>query len=124
MGIGLAVVKRILDDHGFAVDVDSEDGEGTTFRVRIPDRPSDSGHAERLAVAAELALSIAPGGLTSPPPRSLYRHRGMRRSVHASPRRARVTPRRVARESRPRRAARELRLSAQPRDCGRARLRA
>ncbi|MFT3766903.1 MAG: ATP-binding protein [Minicystis sp.] len=36
MGIGLAVVKRILDDHGFAVDVDSAEGRGTTFRVRVP----------------------------------------------------------------------------------------
>jgi two-component system, NtrC family, sensor histidine kinase HydH len=36
MGIGLAVVKRILDDHGFAVEVESRDGEGTTLRVRIP----------------------------------------------------------------------------------------
>ncbi len=36
MGIGLAVVKRIVDDHGFAVEVDSGEGEGTTFRVRIP----------------------------------------------------------------------------------------
>jgi signal transduction histidine kinase len=36
MGIGLAVVKRILDDHGFAVDVISEGGHGTTFRVAIP----------------------------------------------------------------------------------------
>jgi signal transduction histidine kinase len=36
MGIGLAVVKRIVDDHGFTVDVQSEDGQGTTFSVRIP----------------------------------------------------------------------------------------
>jgi two-component system sensor histidine kinase HydH len=36
MGIGLAVVKRILDDHGFAVEVDSSGGQGTTIRVRIP----------------------------------------------------------------------------------------
>jgi hypothetical protein len=28
-------VKRILDDHGFTIEVDS-DGTGTTFRVRIP----------------------------------------------------------------------------------------
>jgi signal transduction histidine kinase len=34
MGIGLAVVKRILDDHGFAIEVDST-GNGTTFRVII-----------------------------------------------------------------------------------------
>jgi signal transduction histidine kinase len=36
MGIGLAVVKRILDDHGFAIEVESADGKGTTFRVRVP----------------------------------------------------------------------------------------
>lgn len=36
MGIGLAVVKRILDDHGFPVEVESRDGEGTTMRVRVP----------------------------------------------------------------------------------------
>ncbi len=36
MGIGLAVVKRIVDDHGFTVEVDSGEGEGTTFRVCIP----------------------------------------------------------------------------------------
>jgi two-component system, NtrC family, sensor histidine kinase HydH len=36
MGIGLAVVKRIVDDHGFTVEVDSDEGEGTTFRVCIP----------------------------------------------------------------------------------------
>jgi signal transduction histidine kinase len=36
MGIGLAVVKRILDDHGFVIDVQSEQGNGTTFRVTVP----------------------------------------------------------------------------------------
>jgi two-component system sensor histidine kinase HydH len=36
MGIGLAVVKRILDDHGFTIEVESGDGRGTTFRVSIP----------------------------------------------------------------------------------------
>jgi len=36
MGIGLAVVKRILDDHGFDIAVESAEGKGTTFRVRVP----------------------------------------------------------------------------------------
>lgn len=47
MGIGLAVVKRILDDHGFAVEVQGKEGPGTVISVRIPrfegevgDRPS------------------------------------------------------------------------------------
>jgi two-component system sensor histidine kinase HydH len=42
VGIGLAVVKRILDDHGFTVEVDTSERTGTTFRVampRSPDRP-------------------------------------------------------------------------------------
>ncbi len=40
MGIGLAVVKRILDDHGFPVEVESAEGEGTTIRVRMPALPA------------------------------------------------------------------------------------
>lgn len=34
-GIGLAVVKRIADDHGFRIDVASEQGRGATFRVEL-----------------------------------------------------------------------------------------
>jgi signal transduction histidine kinase len=36
MGIGLAVVKRICDEHGFAIGADSSEGAGTVFRVTIP----------------------------------------------------------------------------------------
>ena len=49
MGIGLAVVKRILDDHGFTVKVDSEAGKGTTFAVTIP---ADSVLVESPSVAS------------------------------------------------------------------------
>ena len=34
-GIGLAVVKRIADDHGFTVQVESEQGEGARFEVDL-----------------------------------------------------------------------------------------
>jgi two-component system sensor histidine kinase HydH len=34
-GVGLAVVKRIADDHGFGITVDSESGRGATFTVRL-----------------------------------------------------------------------------------------
>ena len=35
-GIGLAVVKRIADDHGFRIEVECNERRGTTFQVRIP----------------------------------------------------------------------------------------
>ncbi|MCS6898630.1 MAG: ATP-binding protein [Myxococcales bacterium] len=35
IGIGLAVVKRIVDDHGWTIVVDSKEGSGATFRVTI-----------------------------------------------------------------------------------------
>lgn len=34
-GVGLAVVKRIADDHGFVVEVESEHGRGARFRVHL-----------------------------------------------------------------------------------------
>ncbi len=35
-GVGLAVVKRIADQHGFQIDVSSEQGVGATFSVTMP----------------------------------------------------------------------------------------
>ena len=37
IGIGLAVVKRIVDEHGWVIEVQSKEGRGATFRVRIGD---------------------------------------------------------------------------------------
>lgn len=34
-GVGLAVVKRIADEHGFDIEVESGAGQGATFRVRL-----------------------------------------------------------------------------------------
>jgi two-component system sensor histidine kinase HydH len=34
-GVGLAVVKRIADDHGFSIAVESESGQGAAFTVRL-----------------------------------------------------------------------------------------
>jgi len=42
-GLGLAVVNRIVDDLGGAIDVTSEQGEGATFIVRIPVLESGAG---------------------------------------------------------------------------------
>ena len=61
MGIGLAVVKRILDDHGFAVEVDSAEGAGTTIRVVLPpasQEPAGRGEAEpRQSLSPHATLS-------------------------------------------------------------------
>ena len=46
MGIGLAVVKRILDDHGFTIEVDSTEGKGTVFRVFVERAPEQTGAPE------------------------------------------------------------------------------
>jgi len=35
-GIGLALVKRFVDNFGGSVEVESEAGRGTTFRLRLP----------------------------------------------------------------------------------------
>jgi len=40
-GMGLALVKRIADEHGFAITVESSRGRGATFRVNLgTPRPS------------------------------------------------------------------------------------
>ena len=58
-GIGLAVVKRIADDHGFTIAVESERGRGATFRVRIGPRLQSS--PETQALAAGWVPSVPPG---------------------------------------------------------------
>lgn len=42
-GLGLVVTKKIVDEHGGMIDVESEEGHGSTFTVRLP---TTSGVAE------------------------------------------------------------------------------
>lgn len=35
-GVGLAIVQRIIDQHGGTISVESREGEGTTFIIRLP----------------------------------------------------------------------------------------
>lgn len=38
VGLGLPTVKHIVDQHGGTLDLHTEDGKGTSFEIRIPDR--------------------------------------------------------------------------------------
>jgi signal transduction histidine kinase len=38
-GVGLAVVKRIADEHGFTITVESDRGQGARFRVNLTRSP-------------------------------------------------------------------------------------
>ncbi|HEY4332532.1 MAG TPA: ATP-binding protein [Ilumatobacteraceae bacterium] len=38
-GLGLSIVRHVASNHGGAVTVESREGEGSTFRLYIPDRP-------------------------------------------------------------------------------------
>jgi two-component system, NtrC family, sensor histidine kinase HydH len=53
IGIGLAVVKRVVEDHGWSIEVDSGVGIGATFRVVIVPGPRPAGHASSGAAAEQ-----------------------------------------------------------------------
>lgn len=56
VGLGLAVVKKLVDERGGTIQVDSARGQGTRFRVVLPMMPSE---AEPEAALPDTAASIA-----------------------------------------------------------------
>ncbi len=40
MGMGLSIVKSVVESHGWSIGIDSREGEGTVVTISIPDAPS------------------------------------------------------------------------------------
>ncbi len=57
VGLGLAVVKKLVDERGGTIQVDSALGQGTRFRVVLPMMPSEAEEPE--AALPDAAASIA-----------------------------------------------------------------
>jgi len=41
-GLGMAIVRRIVEDHGGAIDVESAPGEGTTVTILLPRKAAEA----------------------------------------------------------------------------------
>jgi two-component system sensor histidine kinase SenX3 len=45
-GLGLSIVRHVASNHGGEVSVESREGEGSTFRLRLPSRPTGQNDAD------------------------------------------------------------------------------
>ena len=66
-GVGLYLVKMVVDMHGGTVTVKSQEGEGSRFTIRLPRRPAAA--TETTAIAEAPSIADPPDALQSIPSR-------------------------------------------------------
>ena len=66
-GVGLYLVKMVVDMHGGAVTVESKEGDGARFTIRLPRKPAAA--AESTAIAEAPSIADPPDALQSVPSR-------------------------------------------------------
>lgn len=66
-GVGLYLVKMVVDMHGGAVTVESKEGEGSRFTIRLPRQPAAA--AATTAIAEAPSIAGPPDALQSVPSR-------------------------------------------------------
>jgi signal transduction histidine kinase len=54
-GVGLYLVKMVVDMHGGAVAVESKEGEGSRFTIRLPRKPAAAAEPAAIAEAPSIA---------------------------------------------------------------------
>ena len=52
-GLGMAIVRRIVEDHGGAIDVESKPGEGTTVTILLPRNVSTAVNSDAVRLSSE-----------------------------------------------------------------------